>query len=64
MGNPDLLMVDKPTEGLSPLLAGKVRDMLENIGNACVSNLLVEYNLKVAMSLASRVSGFQEQLKS
>jgi branched-chain amino acid transport system ATP-binding protein len=55
MGNPDLLMVDEPTEGLSPVLTWEVRDVLESIGKTGVSILLVEHNLKVAMSLASRV---------
>jgi len=55
MGNPELLMVDEPTEGLAPLLVREVRDMLENINKAGVSILFVEHNLKVAMSLANRV---------
>lgn len=55
MGNPDLLMVDEPTEGLSPVLTLEVRDVLENIGRTGVSILLVEHNLEVAMSLANRV---------
>ena len=55
MGNPELLMVDEPTEGLAPLLVKEVRDMLENINKAGVSILFVEHNLKVAMSLADRV---------
>jgi branched-chain amino acid transport system ATP-binding protein len=55
MGNPELLMVDEPTEGLAPLLVKEVRDMLENINKAGVSILFVEHNLKVAMSLADRL---------
>jgi branched-chain amino acid transport system ATP-binding protein len=55
MGNPDLLMVDEPTEGLSPVLTWEVRDVLESIRETGVSILLVEHNLKVAMSLADRV---------
>jgi branched-chain amino acid transport system ATP-binding protein len=55
MGNPDLLMVDEPTEGLAPLLVREVRDMLEQISRAGVTVLLVEHNLKVAMSLAKRL---------
>lgn len=55
MGNPDLLLVDEPTEGLAPLLVKEVRDILENVNKAGVSILLVEHNLKVALSLASRV---------
>jgi len=55
MGNPELLMVDEPTEGLAPLLVREVRDMLEDINKAGVSILFVEHNLKVAMSLADRL---------
>ncbi len=55
MGNPDLLLVDEPTEGLSPLMVKEVRDVLEEINKAGVSILLVEHNLKVAMSLADRL---------
>jgi branched-chain amino acid transport system ATP-binding protein len=43
MGNPRLLLVDEPTEGLAPLMVKEVRI------------LLVEHNLKVALSLAHRV---------
>lgn len=55
MGNPDLILVDEPTEGLGPILRKEVRDMLEDISRTGVSILLVEHNLKVAMSLAQRV---------
>jgi len=55
MGNPELLLVDEPTEGLAPLLVKEVRDILEEINKAGVSILLVEHNIKVAMSLADRV---------
>jgi branched-chain amino acid transport system ATP-binding protein len=55
MGNPDLLLVDEPTEGLAPVMVEEVRDVLTDINKAGVSILLVEHNLKVAMSLADRV---------
>ena len=55
MGNPGLLLVDEPTEGLAPLLVREVRDILEEINKAGVSILLVEHNIKVALSLADRV---------
>jgi branched-chain amino acid transport system ATP-binding protein len=55
MGNPDLLLVDEPTEGLAPVTVKEVRDILQEINIAGVSILLVEHNLKVAMSLADRV---------
>jgi branched-chain amino acid transport system ATP-binding protein len=55
MGNPELLLVDEPTEGLAPFLVREVRDMLEGISKTGVSILLVEHNVKVALSLAHRV---------
>ena len=55
MGNPKLLLVDEPTEGLAPLMVQEVRNVLEEINKAGVSILLVEHNLKVALSLAHRV---------
>ncbi len=55
MGNPKLLLVDEPTEGLSPLMAREVRNVLFEINQAGVSILLVEHNIKLALSLAHRV---------
>jgi branched-chain amino acid transport system ATP-binding protein len=56
MGNPSLLLVDEPTEGLAPLMVREVRDILENINKSTgVSILLVEHNVNVAMSLADRI---------
>lgn len=55
MGNPRLLLVDEPSEGLSPIMVQEVRNVLAEINKAGVSVLLVEHNLKVALSLASRV---------
>ncbi|MGZ3196603.1 MAG: ABC transporter ATP-binding protein [Croceibacterium sp.] len=55
MGNPRLLLVDEPTEGLAPLMVKEVRNVLYEINQAGVSILLVEHNLKVALSLAHRV---------
>jgi hypothetical protein len=55
LGNPKLLLVDEPTEGLAPLMVKEVRNVLFDINKAGVSMLLVEHNLKVALSLAHRV---------
>ncbi len=74
MGNPKLLLVDEPSEGLAPIMVQEVRNVLEEINKAGVSILLVEHNLKVALSLAHRVylmgkahvgySGTVEELRS
>ena len=55
MGNPSLLLVDEPTEGLAPLMKEEVRNILAEINQTGVTILLVEHNLKIALSLASRV---------
>jgi len=55
MGNPELLMVDEPTEGLAPVMVEEVRDVLAEINKTGVSILLIEHNLKVALHLADRV---------
>src|SRR6266540_3755934 len=55
MGNPEVLLLDEPSEGLAPLMVKEVRDVLAEINKAGVSIVLVEHNLKVAMSLADRV---------
>jgi len=55
MGNPQVLLVDEPTEGLAPIMVKEVRDVLEEINSVGVPILLVEHNFKVAMSLAHRL---------
>jgi branched-chain amino acid transport system ATP-binding protein len=55
MGDPDLLMVDEPTEGLAPRLVELVRDFLERIAAAGVSILLVEQKLTIALAISSRL---------
>ncbi len=56
MGNPKLLIVDEPTEGLAPIMVQEVARVLGEINKkAGVAVLMVEHNLKVALSLANRV---------
>ncbi len=55
MGNPSLLLIDEPTEGLAPLLKDEVRDILKAINEAGVTIVLVEHNLRIALSLVTRV---------
>jgi len=52
MGNPEVLLVDEPTEGLAPLLAKTVVATLEDINKSGVTILLVEQNFKAAIKLA------------
>ncbi|MFT5787417.1 MAG: branched-chain amino acid transport system ATP-binding protein [Candidatus Azotimanducaceae bacterium] len=55
MGDPDLVMIDEPTEGLSPQMVRRVADVLQEIARRGVSTLLVEQKLSIAMDIAHRV---------
>jgi branched-chain amino acid transport system ATP-binding protein len=55
MSNPDLLLLDEPTEGLAPLLVREVGRVLAELKRGGLSILLVEQNLGLAISVADRV---------
>ena len=55
MGNPEFMMIDEPTEGLSPQMVETVAELLKNISSKGISILLVEQKLTIALRLASRV---------
>jgi branched-chain amino acid transport system ATP-binding protein len=53
--NPALLLLDEPTEGLSPRLVEEVVDVLGRLRHEGVSLLLIEQNLSVALDLGDHV---------
>ncbi|HKA61673.1 MAG TPA: ABC transporter ATP-binding protein [Methylomirabilota bacterium] len=55
MSNPDLLLLDEPTEGLAPLLVREVGRVLAELKRGGLSILLVEQNLGLALSVADRI---------
>ena len=55
MGCPKLIMIDEPTEGLSPQMTKRVADLLNEISSRGVSILLVEQKLAIAMKISHRV---------
>lgn len=55
MGDPDLIMVDEPTEGLAPQLVEKVAELLNEMASRNLSILLVEQKLTIALKISSRV---------
>jgi len=55
MGDPDLVMVDEPTEGLAPAMVALVRDLLWAIARSGVAILLIEQRLAIALDIADRV---------
>jgi branched-chain amino acid transport system ATP-binding protein len=55
MTNPTLLLMDEPSEGLSPLLVREIARIVAELKQERLSILLVEQNLPFALSLADRV---------
>lgn len=55
MGDPDLIMIDEPTEGLSPQMVARVAEMIGEIAARGVSVLLVEQKLTIALKLSQRL---------
>ena len=55
MGNPDVILVDEPTEGLAPLIVATVEQVIQDIHKHDIPVLLVEQNMRVALRLAGRI---------
>ena len=55
VGDPEVIMIDEPTEGLSPQMTTRVADLLNEISSRGVSILLVEQKLAIAMKISHRV---------
>ncbi|MGO9774852.1 MAG: ABC transporter ATP-binding protein [Roseiarcus sp.] len=55
MGNPDIVLVDEPTEGLAPSIVERVVKLLVEMHRSGVGVLLVEQTMETALALAERV---------
>jgi branched-chain amino acid transport system ATP-binding protein len=55
MGDPELIMIDEPTEGLAPIIVQQVGDLIAEIAKAGVAILLVEQKLSIALRISHRV---------
>jgi len=55
MGDPDLVMIDEPTEGLAPQLVETVAGLLSEMARRGLSILLVEQKLTIALKISARV---------
>lgn len=55
IGDPELIMIDEPTEGLAPLIVAKVAELISEIAQRGVAILLVEQKLKIALEISARV---------
>jgi branched-chain amino acid transport system ATP-binding protein len=55
MGNPTLLLLDEPSEGLAPLVVEYLKDQIAALKGAGLSILLAEQNVEFSLDLADRV---------
>ena len=55
VGNPDIVLIDEPTEGLAPLIVQTVEALLADMHRSGIGILLVEQTLSMALSHAQRV---------
>lgn len=55
MGDPDLVIIDEPTEGLAPKLVEQVARLLDEIAHRGIAILLVEQKLTIALKISRRL---------
>ena len=55
MGDPDLIIIDEPTEGLAPKIVELVGQYLQTLKEKGISVLLIEQKLTIAMDISDRV---------
>lgn len=55
MGDPKMILIDEPTEGLAPLIVKQIGELISHIAASGVAVLLVEQKLSIAMDISSRV---------
>ncbi len=54
MGDPELIIIDEPTEGLAPKIVALVGEYLKNLKARGISVLLIEQKLTIAMAISDR----------
>lgn len=54
MANPDLILLDEPTEGLAPVIVDQLADIFNRVANQGTALLLIEQNLSLVVRVAHR----------
>ena len=54
MSHPDIILMDEPSMGLSPIYVNEIFDIIQSISASGTTVLLVEQNAKKALSIADR----------
>lgn len=56
MGNPDVLLLDEPSEGLAPIIVEKIGDLIKQLRDLKVTLLVAEQNMHFCLDIASHVA--------
>jgi branched-chain amino acid transport system ATP-binding protein len=56
VGNPRILLMDEPTEGLSPQIVSELKQLVQKLRDSGLAILLVEQNIEFALDIADTVS--------
>src|SRR5690606_3020765 len=54
MANPDLLLMDEPTEGLAPVIVDQLADIFNHVADQGTALLLIEQNMNLVVRVAQR----------
>ncbi|MGH7307019.1 MAG: ATP-binding cassette domain-containing protein [Candidatus Rokuibacteriota bacterium] len=60
MGNPELLLLDEPSEGLAPLVVDHLQEQTGRLKAGGLTILLAEQHVDFSLALADRVYGARE----
>jgi len=55
MGDPDLIMIDEPTEGVAPKIVQEIAELLREIARRGISVFLIEQKLDIALKVCNRL---------
>ena len=56
MGNPDLLLLDEPSEGLAPIIVEKIGELIQRLRSMGITLVVAEQNMHFCLDIASHVA--------
>ena len=56
MGNPDLLLLDEPSEGLAPIIVEKIGELIQRLRGMGITLVVAEQNMHFCLDIASHVA--------
>ena len=56
MGNPDVVLLDEPSEGLAPIIVEKIGDLIQSLRGMGITLIVAEQNMHFCLDIASHVA--------